>query len=215
MARKNEIVDSIVERLKVSGLTPQDVVSMSGGRIPITQAYDWFREWKLSVIAALLLECYMERGSGSAEIFSEPEPKKVKGKYGGKEVEFVPAKVSMESEPAPTGPDALFTPIDWSGVDKKKVARKIEKKIMDAITPESPSEDVTEKQKIPANPVKKQIPSAIEKGNSYDTSMNMKYKVVGNMIRFACDGHWWIIGSGAEEFYAGDRLVRMSEMKEL
>lgn len=88
-------------RIKLLGLRPKDAPKgvtpnqfgkwlraiLGGGRVSVVGV-------SIVTLVCELMEC---RSSGSAGIFSEPEPKKVKGNYGGKEVEFVPAKVSMFS----------------------------------------------------------------------------------------------------------------------
>ncbi len=102
----------------------------------------------------------------------------------------------------------IFQPVGFGNVDTKKVAPKMKRAVMDKLVPESQSVEVVPGQKIPAN---RPIPSAIDRGASYDDSVNMKYKVLPNgNVKFSCDGRWWEIGKGIDKFSAGHTILDMS-----
>lgn len=116
-------------RIKLLGLRPKDAPE---GVTP-NQFGKWLRailgDGRVSVVGVSivtlvceLMECRSGRFAGGfAGIFSEP--KKVKGNYAGREVEFVPAKVSMESAP----------PFVKPSVDKAPKPVKAKVDVIDAV----------------------------------------------------------------------------------
>lgn len=101
--------EEILDYVKEAGLRPADIVSMSYGLIPVTQAHDWLRTWKFSMSTTLLLYSYaskladVNKAPVLAEIFQQPkvEPKKQVAEKKEVAVQAAPKKEPIEKLPEP------------------------------------------------------------------------------------------------------------------
>lgn len=211
--------DEILEFVKNAGLKPADIVAKSNGLIPVTQAYDWLRTWKFSMSTLLLLEVYAKRVAGSAEIFSEPVSSLLPGaRIKPGDLIWADDKKTVLVNPS--------TGVYIAGIDPYELKEPA------FITDATKKVDLSEK-KVPAKKsiadLKREVPSlktaseipatkaGVERaryaGESYDTTMDMKYRVISdNIITFWCDKKSWQVSKSMKECYAGVRLVKMSEL---
>ncbi len=211
--------DEILEFVKDAGLKPADIVAKSNGLIPVTQAYDWLRTWKFSMSTLLLLEVYAKRATGSAEIFSEPSPSLLHGtRIEPGDLVWADDKKSVLVNPntgvyvAGIDPyetkEPAFTADSTKKVDLSEKKLPAKKSITD-IKKEVPG--LKTASEIPAN--KAGVERARYAGESYDTTMDMKYRVISDsIITFWCDKKSWQVSRNMKECYAGVRLVKMSEL---